>query len=185
MYHKQAIESSPLQAYGSALLFSPNQSLVRRLFWHEGPQCIALKPGMSDEWGACLQTLEGHSDWVNSVAFSHDSTRLASASDDSTVKIWDASSSARLQTLKGHSHKVISVAFSHDSTRLASASSDSTVKIWNASSSACLHTLGVAKSLHGLSFDTTSSRLLTEIASIDVIASIGSGAEKATVLQCP
>jgi WD40 repeat protein len=26
---------------------------------------------MSDEWSACLQTLEGHSDWVSSVAFSH------------------------------------------------------------------------------------------------------------------
>ena len=52
--------------------------------------------------GACLQTLEGHSSYVNSVAFSHDSTRLASASDDSTVKIWDASSGACLQTLEGH-----------------------------------------------------------------------------------
>jgi WD40 repeat protein len=35
-----------------------------------------------------------------SVAFSHDSTRLASASYDKTVKIWDASSSECLQTLQ-------------------------------------------------------------------------------------
>jgi WD40 repeat protein len=55
---------------------------------------------MVDKWGACLQTLEGHSDYVRSVAFSHDSTRLASASYDRTVKIWDASSGACLQTLK-------------------------------------------------------------------------------------
>jgi WD40 repeat protein len=47
-----------------------------------------------------LQTLEGHSDPVNSVAFSHDSTKLASASYDSTVKVWDASSGACLHTLK-------------------------------------------------------------------------------------
>jgi WD40 repeat protein len=51
--------------------------------------------------GECLQTLEGHSDWVSSVAFSHDSARLASASDDNTVKIWDASSDECLQTLEG------------------------------------------------------------------------------------
>jgi WD40 repeat protein len=54
---------------------------------------------MGDKWSACLQTLEGHSGSVSSVAFSHDSARLASASADNTVKIWDASSGECLQTL--------------------------------------------------------------------------------------
>ena len=99
MYHKGAIEGYPLQTYASALLFSPTGSLVRQLFKHEEPEAISIRPTLSEEWSACLQTLEGHSDWVRSVAFSHDSTRLASASGDSTVKIWDASSGACLQTL--------------------------------------------------------------------------------------
>ncbi|KAF1965734.1 hypothetical protein BU23DRAFT_545623, partial [Bimuria novae-zelandiae CBS 107.79] len=43
---------------------------------------------------------------VTSVAFSHDSTRLASASHDRTVKIWDASSGACLQTLESYSSTV-------------------------------------------------------------------------------
>jgi WD40 repeat protein len=160
MYYKQAIERSPLQAYGSALLFSPKQSIVRKLFQHEGLEGIALKPGMSDGWSACLQTLEGHSDWVSSVAFSHDSTRLASASDDNTVKIWDASSGACLQTLEGHSGRVSSVAFSHDSTRLASASNDNTVKMWDASSGACLQTLkGHSSSVMSVAFSHDSTRL--------------------------
>jgi WD40 repeat protein len=84
----------------------------------EEPKWITIKPAMGDKWSACLQTLEGHSGSVRSVAFSHDSTRLASASDDSTVKIWDASNGDCLQTLEGHSDSVTSVAFSHDSTRL-------------------------------------------------------------------
>ncbi len=99
MYHKWAIENSPLQAYASALLFSPARSLIRGLFEDEEPQWITIKPAMRDEWSACLQTLEGHSNSVNSVAFSHDSARLASASYDKTVKIWDASSGECLQTL--------------------------------------------------------------------------------------
>jgi WD40 repeat protein len=63
------------------------------------------------------------------VAFSHDSARLATASYDDTVKIWDAYSGACLQTLEGHSSAVYSVAFLHDSARLVSASYDDTVKI--------------------------------------------------------
>jgi WD40 repeat protein len=54
-----------------------------------------------------------------------DSIRLASASDDSTVKIYDVS----LRTLEGHSDYLSLVTFSHDSPWPASASGDSTVKI--------------------------------------------------------
>jgi WD40 repeat protein len=99
MYHKGVIESYPLQTYASALLFSPTGSMVRWLYRHEQPEIITVKPAMSAGWSACLQTLEGHNREVNSVAFSHDSSRLASASDNKTVKVWDASSRTCLQTL--------------------------------------------------------------------------------------
>ncbi|KAF2464766.1 uncharacterized protein BDR25DRAFT_396619 [Lindgomyces ingoldianus] len=122
--HKRAIEKSPLQAYASALLFSPSQSLIRGLFKREEPNWITIEPTLEEKWSACLQTLEGHSEHVSLVAFSSDSTRLASGSYDKTVKIWDASSGQCLQTLEGHSRLVSSVAFSSDSARLASRSWD-------------------------------------------------------------
>ena len=105
------------------------------------------------------------------MAFSPDSARLASASNDNTVKIWDASSGECLQTLEGHSWGVTSVAFSPDSARLASASYDNTVKIWDAHSGACLQTLDIGKFLYNLSFDSTSCCLYTNIGTIVVRSS--------------
>ncbi|KAJ5111831.1 Vegetative incompatibility protein HET-E-1 [Penicillium alfredii] len=144
-YHRGAIENSPLQAYGSALVFSPRQSMTKQLFQQEWPNNIAIAPAMGDDWdahtGACLQTLEGHDDWVTSVVFSHDSSRVASGSDDRTIKIWDAHTGACLQTLEGHDKWVRSVVSSHDSRRVASGSDDRTIKIWDAHTGACLKTL--------------------------------------------
>ncbi|KAF2174943.1 WD40 repeat-like protein, partial [Zopfia rhizophila CBS 207.26] len=175
MYHKWAIENHPLQAYASALTFSPAGGVIRGLFNEEELKWITIKPAMEDKWSACLQTLEGnshlgHSDSVMSVAFSHDSARLASASYDKTVKVWGASSGECVQTLKGHGDSVKSVAFSHDSARLASASPDKTVKVWDASSGKCLQTFGVGKALPNISFDTTGSYLRIEIGTIIINA---------------
>ncbi|KAL2890567.1 Vegetative incompatibility protein HET-E-1 [Ceratocystis lukuohia] len=141
LFHAGVIEIAPLQVYFSALIFSPTNSLIRRIFSHQEPDWIEVKPKVETDWDACLQTLEGHEEIVTSVVFSNDGQRLASGSEDSTVKIWDATSGACLQTLEGHHSSVSSVVFSNDGQRLASGSWDKTVKIWDATSGACLHTL--------------------------------------------
>ncbi|KXX77775.1 Vegetative incompatibility protein HET-E-1 [Madurella mycetomatis] len=94
--------------------------------------------------GQCVATLKGHSHPVNSVAWSYDSSRLASASYDMTVKIWDPATGQCVAMLKGHSHPVNSVAWSYDSSRLASASYDMTVKIWGPATGQCVATFAIA-----------------------------------------
>ena len=107
--------------YASALVFSPARSITRNQFENEEPKWIIRKPAMADSWSACLQTLEDHRGPLYSVAWSHNATRLASASWDSTVKIWDPATGQCVLTIEGHSSSVRSVAWSPDAARLAAA----------------------------------------------------------------
>jgi WD40 repeat protein len=62
---------------------------------------------------------EGHTDYVNSVAFSSDGTRIVSGSDDCTILVWKADDGTRIAgPLVGHVGGVRSVTFSPDSTHM-------------------------------------------------------------------
>ena len=84
-----------------------------------------------------MRTLSGHTDGVRSVAWAPDGTRLASASGDTSVRVWDVVTGRLILTLAGHDMMVSSVA--SDGTRLASA--DTTVRMWDAATGQLLHTL--------------------------------------------
>jgi len=87
-----------------------------------------------------LGTLEGTFDDVLSVAWSPDSSKIASG-ESKDIQIWDAVSHQLLATLEGHSLGVISISWSPDSSKIVSGSEDNTVKIWDAVSHELLATL--------------------------------------------
>jgi WD40 repeat protein len=66
---------------------------------------------------------------VNSVAYSHDGTRLASGSADGTAKVWDATNGELLLTISTHPIGVGHVLFSLDDRRLITSNWDNTVRI--------------------------------------------------------
>jgi hypothetical protein len=76
LYNRPVIEQAPLQSYCSALVYSPEKSIVRDTFENCIPSWIQRKPRVQEHWSAALQTLEGHSSSVNSVAFSPDGNLL-------------------------------------------------------------------------------------------------------------
>lgn len=79
-----------------------------------------------------VMLLTGHKGDVTATGWSLGGARLASASNDSTIRVWDASSGRELMVLTGHSKWVNAVVWSPRGTHLASASMDRTIKIWQA-----------------------------------------------------
>ncbi|KAH3104079.1 hypothetical protein KXW41_009392 [Aspergillus fumigatus] len=137
--HAQMINMAPLQVYCSGLAFSPTDSIVRRIFNNKQPSWLPVLPQVHKSWSAELQTLEGHSSWVSSVAFSPDGQRIVSGSDDNTIKLWDAQTGSELRSLEGHSDWVHSVAFSPDGQRIVIYGSK--IRLWDAQTGSELQSL--------------------------------------------
>ncbi len=81
--------------------------------------------------GQRIFTLRNHTSKVVAVAFSPDGRRIATASFDLTVKLWETETGQEVCTLRGHTAGVLSVAFSPDGRRIVTSSMDYTVKVWD------------------------------------------------------
>ena len=77
--------------------------------------------------------LRGHTGLVEGLACSLDGRRLATGSDDRTIKLWDTTTGEEVFTLRGHTAGVLCVAFSPDGRRIASGGWDRTVRVWDTS----------------------------------------------------
>ena len=101
------------------------------------PHPLAITPATKLSPSACT----GHLASATSAVCSPDGRRIASASHDNTLRIWDSIDGTPLSILQGHTGWVTSVAYRPDGKEIVSASNDKTLIIWNAQTGAKLRTL--------------------------------------------
>jgi WD40 repeat protein len=88
-----------------------------------------------------IRTLEGHTDRVLSVAFSPDSSLLASGSVDNSIRLWLVNEDRLLRTMSGQPFPVMGLDFAPNGATLATASSDGILRIWQVSNGLLLNSL--------------------------------------------
>jgi tricorn protease-like protein len=125
-----AIRKHCMEIYQSALIWIPKKSLIRQVYATYVSRVPTVTRGLLNTWGPAELTIHNGSE-VNSVAISHDGSRVVSGSNDTMVRVWNAATGEMEVELRGHTGVVRSVAFSPDSSRVVSGSGDKMIRIWN------------------------------------------------------
>ena len=143
------VQDESYYGWSSFIPFGRNQTMSTQ------PESNAPHPAFT-----LRHTLAGHRSNIHFAAWSPDGRRLASASVDRTIRLWDGQTGKALQTLEGHTNAVTGVAWSPDGRRLASASDDKTLRLWDGQTGKSLQTLeGHTDLIWGVAWSPDGQRL--------------------------
>jgi WD40 repeat protein/serine/threonine protein kinase len=114
------------EGFVSAVAFSPDGRFLASA--HGG----GLRLWDVRTWQLLHEDIRAHNLMITAMAFRPDGKRIATASYDRSVKVWDVTTGNRLRTLPGQSRTFLGVAYSPDGRRLATCGEDTMVRLWDA-----------------------------------------------------
>lgn len=150
--------SSQRCTFNAPMFWSPdNQHLVQTCFSGEFTSVI-ITEALTD---LVVQEFEGHTDGIVFADWSPDGIRLATASFDQTVRVWDVKTGEALVVFAGHTSGVFDVDWSPDGTRLVSGDTAGNVLVWDANTGQEVNRYNVGGSVIFLEWSPDGTRVLT------------------------
>lgn len=134
MIRRQGLTRRTARGYSATVTLG---ILIGLLILPFATRLLPLDPPLSETPLPYL-ALDGHTGWVNCVAYSPDGQYLATGSDDGTAIVWDAATGQSLVTLRGHTDAVDPVAFARYGKYLVTGSLDGTARLWSIPDGRCL-----------------------------------------------
>ena len=126
---------APLQLYFAAATWEKEESPFRNMAIHE----VSHQPWkVSADSSVSFRVVQAHTRPILHLSLSDDGQKLASASVDCAVKVWETQSGACERTLEGHTCAVNIVGFSPNGKLIASGDWDFIMRLWNAQNGDCL-----------------------------------------------
>lgn len=120
-----------------------------------------------------VKAIQAHDQCVRDLAFAPTDSKYVTASDDSTIKLWDFSSGTEEATFTGHGWDVKCVDWHPTKGLVASGSRDHLVKLWDPRTGRCLTSLhGHKNTISKALFDPLRGYMLATSARSDSIARI-------------
>src|SRR5262249_34552256 len=124
-------------------------------------------PGLPPDLPADVARIFGdsklrHTHWVQCLAYSPDGKKLASGSQDGTVKVWDVETGRELRCYTAHGDSVRAVAFTSDGKMIASAGGDKEIRLWDPNTPKDIRTLaGHTEYITSLAFSPDDKQLVS------------------------
>ena len=167
-YYKEAL-CNRLASKVESLLLKNNYKAIRiaeaayKIGLPSPPVAVvqALCSASYSTWKRPFYTTElKHNGIVQTVTFSPDGSKILTASEDYTPKLWDIEGNI-LAELKGHTGPVTCAVFSPEGLRILTASKDNTAKLWNIDGKILADLKGHTKDVSSAVFSPDGSRILT------------------------
>ena len=140
------------------LAYSPDGKTLAIGMWKDGPQIQLLNTGT----GQPRRILRWENNEADFIVFSPNSRKVASASWNGIIRVWNAENGKLQQTLTGHTQRIEVLVFSPDSKTLAGASWNGTIRVWDSQTGQLQRTLeGHGDGLRALAFSPNGSTLVS------------------------